>query len=178
MAKMTKAKLFALALCVAVALTLVAIPAASATTQRTPAHGVWSWGEDYGPFSFVPGKTVGGNQFFTGVEYGGWTGTFEGTSYEPFKGIIFKSGTLWAIITINFEGTVFGQNGTAVMKLTVDAPPDVTMGGTWVIVSGSGGLRHLHGFGTWEYEGDIPTGDPDVAPDTSYGNYDGTVWMH
>ena len=176
---MTKGRSFALALCIAVALTLVAIPAAGATTQRADASGVWSWGGNYGDFVFDPGKLVGGNQFFTGHEHGGWTGTFEGTSYEPFTGIIFKSGTLWAIITINFEGTVFGQSGTAVMKLTVNAPPPpVTMGGRWVIVSGSGGLRHLHGFGTWIYVGDIPTGDPDVPPDTSYADYDGTVWMH
>ena len=175
---MTKARLFVLALCIAVALILVAIPAAGATTQRTDASGVWSWGEDYGPFAFVPGKLVDGNQFFTGYEYGGWTGTFTGTSYEPFKGIVFKSGTLWAIITINFTGTVFGQSGTAVMKLTVNAPPDVTMGGRWLIVSGSGGLRHLHGFGTWTYAGDFPPGDADVPADTSYGDYDGTVWMH
>ena len=104
---MTKARLSLVALCIAVALTLVAIPAAGATTQRTAASGVWSSGEDYGPFVFVPGKLVGGNQFFTGYEYGGWTGTFTGTSYEPFKGIVFKSGTLWAIITINFGGTVW-----------------------------------------------------------------------
>ena len=26
---------------------------------------------------------------------------------QPFKGIVFKSGTLWAIITINFGGTVW-----------------------------------------------------------------------
>jgi hypothetical protein len=178
MGKMTKARWFALALCIAVALTLVAIPVAGATTQRTDASGVWSWGEDYGPFSFDPGKTVGGNQFFTGYEYGGWTGTFTGTSYEPFHGIVFKSGTLWAIITINFEGTVLGQSGTAVMKLTVNAPPDATMGGRWVIVDGSGGLRRLHGSGSWIYVGDIPTGDDTVPPDTSFGDYEGTVWMH
>ena len=175
---MTKARWLVLALCIAVALTLVAIPAAGATTQRTDACGVWSWGEDYGPFSFVPGKLVGGNQFFAGDEYGGWTGTFTGTSYEPFKGIVFKSGTLWAIISINFEGTVFGQSGTAVMKLTVSAPPDVTMGGRWVIVSGSGGLRHLHGFGTWIYAGDYPPDEEGGPSDTSYADYDGTVWMH
>ena len=175
---MTKARLVTLALCIAVALTLVAIPAAGATTQRTDASGVWSWGEDYGPFVFDPGKLVGGNQFFTGYEYGGWTGTFTGTSYEPFKGIVFKSGTLWAIITIDFEGSVLGRSGSAVMKLTVNAPPDVAMGGRWVVVSGSGGLRHLHGSGTWTYAGDVPSEDPDVPPDTSFADYDGTVWMH
>lgn len=175
---MTKARRSALIICVAAALILVAVPAAGATTQRTDASGVWSWGEDYGPFVFDPGKLVDGNQFFTGYEYGGWTGTFEGTSYEPFRGIVFKSGTLWAIITINFAGSVLGQTGTAVMKLTVNAPPDATMGGRWQIVSGTGGLRHLHGFGTWINVGDVPTGDPDVPPDTSYGDYEGTVWMH
>jgi len=162
---MTKARLFALALCLAVALTLMAVPAAGAATQRTAANGVWSWwgGE------FVPGNVADGNQFFTGYEYGAWTGTFDGTSYEPFKGVVFKSGTLWAIITINFTGTVLGEHGTAVMKLTVNAPPDVTMGGRWEIVSGSGGLRHLHGFGTWIYVGDAAT--------YSYGDYEGKVWM-
>jgi hypothetical protein len=176
MVKMTKARRFALALCIVAVLTLVAIPAADAGTQRTDASGVWSWGEDYGPFSFVPGKLVGGNQFFTGYEYGGWTGTFTGTSYEPFKGIVFKDGTLWAVITINLEGAVFGRRGTAVMKLTVNAPPDVTMDGRWVIVDGSGGLRHLRGCGTWIYAGDIPTEDGS-EPDTSYADYEGMVWM-
>jgi hypothetical protein len=57
------------------------------------------------------------------------------------------------------------------MKVTVNAPPDVTMGGTWVIVDGSGGLRHLHGFGKWVYVGDIP-------PGTSFADYEGRVWMH
>jgi len=175
---MTKARSFALALCIAVALTLVAIPAAGATTQRTDASGVWSWGENYGGSAFDLGKLVGGNQFFTGYEYGGWTGTFTGTSYEPFEGIIFKSGTLWAIITINFTGTVFGKSGTAVMKLTVNAPPPpVTMGGRWVIVSGSGGLRHLHGFGTWTFVNDVFSDDGEIVL-YSYADYDGTVWMH
>jgi hypothetical protein len=170
MVEMKKARWFALALCIAVALTLVAIPAAGAAPSRTDASGVWSWGDEYGPFSFVPGKVICGNQLFTGYEYGGWTGTFTGTSYEPFEGIVFKNGTLWAVITINFQGTVFGQSGSAVMKLTVNAPPDVTMGGSWVIVSGSGGLRNLHGFGSWTYVGDAAT--------YSYADYAGTVWMH
>ncbi len=167
---MRKTRWAILLACVAVALTVMVVPAAGATPAHTAASGVWSWGGDYGGSDFVVAKVVGGNQFFTGYEYGGWTGTFTGTSYEPFNGVIFKSGTMWAIITINFTGTVLGENGTAVMKLTVNAPPPpAIMGGRWAIVSGSGGLRHLHGFGTWIWVADMAT--------YSYGNYDGTVWM-
>ena len=107
--------------------------------------------------------------FFTGYEYGNWAGTFQGTSYEPYRGIAFSNGVMWALITIEFTGTVDGHSGTAMMQLTVNAPPDVTMDGKWVITSGTGGLRHLHGFGSWTYVGS--------NDDFSWADYSGTVWV-
>jgi hypothetical protein len=165
---MRNAKIALYVLCVAVLMTVVLVPAAGASPDRVAASGQWTWwgGE------FVPGKVVAGNQLFSGWENGAWTGTFQGSSYEPFWGISFKDGSMWALITINFEGSVNGRRGSAVMQLTVNAPPadtGVAMNGRWVITSGSGGLRGLQGAGTWVFTG---------ANDTNgFADYCGAVWL-
>ena len=70
------------------------------------------------------------------------------------------------IIERVFEGTVNGISGTLLMHLEIKQPVPATPGsgkGTWVIISGTGGLSNLQGQGTWtnfaldilEYEGQI-----------------------
>ncbi|MFH0916896.1 MAG: hypothetical protein V1912_10695 [bacterium] len=135
------------------ALALVLPGAASAKVDTPDRHyavsGEWSWWGE--PDSLVVDKVIGGNTFFHGHEHGWFTVTFASTepTFEPYVGKVSKDGSMWAIITISFTGTVGGVPGTAVIRLTVNAVPGETMGGRWVIVSGSGGLRHLHGMGTW-----------------------------
>jgi len=53
----------------------------------------------------------------------------------------------------------------------VNALPGETMGGRWVILSGSGGLERLHGMGTWVDK--TPGGSP-----TGLADYSGEYWLH
>jgi hypothetical protein len=125
--------------------------------------GVWSWTEG----EFIPDDLVGDRQYFHGHEHGTWTGTFEGTALEPYFGVLFDSGKLWAVIMIDFTGTVDGVSGEALIRLTVKADLVGNMGGHWKVVRGTGGLRHLRGQGTWIYTGDSADGM------TGYADYSG-----
>ncbi len=161
------------------------LPGAASAKVDTPDHhyavsGEWSWWGDPDPNSFILDKVVGitgegehatANAFFHGWEWGAWTGTFVGNSYEPFVAVGHKNGTLWAIITIKFTGTVGGVSGEATIRLTVNALPGETMGGRWVILSGSGGLERLHGMGTW-----VDKTTPESP--TGVAEYSGEYWLH
>jgi hypothetical protein len=166
------------------ALALLLPGAASAKVDNQDHHygvsGEWSWWGDPDPNSFVVDKVVGisgegdlppANVFVHGWEWGAWTGTFVGSSYEPLRAVFHKNGNLWGIITINFTGTVAGVSGEAVIRLTVNGTPEERMHGRWVIISGSGGLDGLHGMGTWmdKTPPDYPTGLAD---------YSGECWLH
>ena len=155
------------ALALLAGLVLPSTAAATRSPQLDPrwanAAGVWSWTEG----EFIADDLVGDRQYFHGHEHGTWTGTFEGTAFEPFFGYMFGTGRLWAVIMIDFTGTANGVSGEALIRLIVTADPVGNMGGTWKVVRGTGGLRHLRGHGTWVYTGDSADGL------TSYADYSG-----
>jgi hypothetical protein len=166
---MRKASAATLAVVIVVALVALLAPAAGATTP-TSVSGVWSWHGGEG-FNTDP---LGGDMYIYGYELGNWTGSFQGNSYEPYTGVIRALGTLdqsvWAIITVNFQGKVNGVRGEAVMQLNVEEPATGGIFGEWAIMSGTGGLRHLRGAGTWVYT--------HSSADEVYGfaDYTGAVW--
>ncbi len=78
----------------------------------------------------------------------------------------------WSKMDRVFTGTVLGVSGGFVMRLEAKGYGNQVRGaayydleGTWVIISGTGGLANLHGQGTWwhtrtgftglEYEGQV-----------------------
>jgi urocanate hydratase len=79
-----------------------------------------------------------------------WLGDFEGTAVSPFLFVQRPSGSIEAWIYTEFEGTVLGEyEGTFVMMAVYKAPSDSTeWHGEWVILSGTGDLANLRGFGT------------------------------
>jgi hypothetical protein len=141
------------------------------TPALVPASGIWSW---YGVEDFWGWNAILGDQLYAwdNGERGTWTGTFSGISYEPYSVMVdLATDNLWALITINFRGTVAGHRGTAVIGLTVDSPSPFgeTMGGHWVVMSGTGGLRHLFGAGLWKFTGSDET--------HGYADYWGAYWL-
>jgi len=141
------------------------------TPVLAPASGVWTWwGVDGGYWE----SSLGSNLYFwSNGERGSWTGTFNGTSVEPYSGVVGSNDTMWALITINFRGKVAGHRGSAVIGLTVDSPSPFgdTMGGHWAVMSGTGGLKHLFGLGLWEFTGTDETGT------YGYADYTGAYWL-
>ena len=146
--------------------------AASARSMPTPvispASGTWTWWYVDGGFSWDADYN-GWSFHFNNAERGRWTGTFRGTSVEPWSFYIDADGNAWALISIHFKGRVHGHGGTAVIQLTVDLPygsPSDEMGGHWAVASSTGGLRHLFGMGTWSIK--------DPSP---YAKYTGFYWL-
>lgn len=155
-------KLFALVSTVIV-LSLLVMPALAA--QEKVPDGIWSYNSE-----FVNIRVVGGNMFISITDVGMWSGTFEGTSDDVGEVAVYRSG-LWNYWgTVEFTGEVDGVSGTLTMKVHGIRPDaDSEWDGTWVIISGTGGLATLRGQGTWwgmgapgpgvwgdvEYEGDV-----------------------
>ena len=158
---------------VLLALVLVLPGAASArgcTPQHYAASGIWGVYR----VDFDTMKEVGGYTLATGTEYANWTGAFQGSSVEPWKGVFFPpfpDGGYRLLITSNFEGSVYAApgellgTGRALIVITARAAPGGAPSGTWTVARGSEGLRHLCGRGTWE------------ATDTGL-LYTGEVWLH
>jgi hypothetical protein len=148
----------ALAGCAILLLALSFIPATAAPKHeprvaRSAAEGVWTWvntGWD------VWKETPRGVQYVSGTEEGTWTGTFEGSSIDGFGAEIRPDDTLWALLTISFEGTVDGRTGRLeILTTAVARDPDRPMRGRWTIISGTGDLANLRGQGTWYYDPDV-----------------------
>lgn len=158
---------------VLLALVLVLPGAASArgcTPQHYAASAIW----EVTDVAFDTMKEVGGYTLATGTEYANWTGAFEGSSVEPWKGVFFPpfgDGGYLLLITSNFEGSVYATpgeplgTGRALIVITARAAPGGDPSGTWTVARGSEGLRHLCGRGTWE------------ATETGL-LYTGEVWLH
>ena len=168
---MKKARWSLLAVIIVVALTVVLAPAAAANPVGppvlAPASGVWTW--TYVDFGISWESMLGGWTYdFNNAERGVWTGTFRGTSVEPWSFYINPDGDMWALITIDFRGKVAGHRGTAQMALTVEIPANSTapMSGSWAVQSGKGGLKHLFGIGTWVYD--------EAA---GHADYTGAYWL-
>ena len=138
-----------ISLACAVAL-LAALSFAAPARATTPAavSGTWDWDG----LTWVTEKVVGGNEFFSGTEATartGWSGSFEGESFDTYTGVIHRGGTLIAQLTINFDGTVLGRSGTMVMEINCLANRGHGFEGAWRITRGTGDLEGLHGTGTW-----------------------------
>jgi hypothetical protein len=133
----------------------------------TEVSGTWSWVS----VSYAQTPLDDGSILAAGTRAGTWTGTLEGTSYDvfemtwtpPFGDTVH--GVAWGTLTAVFTGRVGGRNGTLRILLTMREPADdPVITGTWVIVSGTKGLRPVRGGGTW------------VSSDVdSSATYDGTV---
>lgn len=168
-----------LLLCLLVTCTLALAPVAGALPHRglalaadetaapapVPVSGGWKiWGIEGPATEPDPAGTV----YIWGHEHGIWSGSFEGTSYEPYTGWVRADGYVWAIITVKFTGRCNGIPGKFTMQLTVEEPPGGDVYGQWAIISGSRGLRDLRGAGTW-----LLTDADDVYV---YADYEGFVW--
>ena len=90
---MRRTKWVILALTLAVLLTVAMAPAASAQRACTPvfapAAGEWTWIGDEDSVKVV--DLQNGDSYLTGFEVGTWTGTFDGTAYEPFEAMFVGS---------------------------------------------------------------------------------------
>jgi hypothetical protein len=161
------------------ALLLCAIVAPASQASQSPAmppvlseaSGVWSWTYTDVGFGW-DAALLGWTYAFNNQERGVWTGTFTGTSVEPWVYFADPDGNLWAMITIHFKGTVAGRHGKADIALAVDVPAgsEEPMGGQWSVVHSQGGLDRLHGLGTWVWTRD------DEAAGLSFADYSGAIW--
>ncbi len=159
---MTKVRAAVLLGCVAAVLALVLVAAAGAAPpgSRTPVSGHWTWINN--------GATVAdldtGEQVVSGDEYGTWTGTFKGTSYDVFEMTFAPPiwvteadkewGRAWGTLTATFKGTIGGKRGMATIYFTIREEANTwVMTGTWVILSGTKALKHVSGSGTWVSSG-------------------------
>jgi type 1 fimbria pilin len=99
-----------------------------------------------GTYTFTGERTADGNTFVTGVfDADTFSGTFSGTAPNIFRLILNPSG-LNVQIYFTFTGTVNGVSGTCVIKFQGNgAGIGMPIKGTWVILSGTGGLANLHG---------------------------------
>jgi hypothetical protein len=117
-------------------------------TSPTNVSGTWDWDN----LTWVTEKMAGGNEIFSGTEATartGWSGSFEGDSFDTFSGVFHRSGVLTATLLVYFDGSVLGRSGTMTMHVTCLGAPDGGFGGSWVIKDGAGGLEGLHGQGRW-----------------------------
>ncbi len=118
----------------------------------TAVSGTWDWDN----LTWVTEKMAGGNEIFSGTEATartGWSGSFEGNSFDTFAGVIHRSGVLTATLLVCFDGSALGRSGTMTMHVTCLGAPDGSFGGSWVIKDGAGGLEGLRGQGRWGFWG-------------------------
>ncbi len=127
-----------------------AIRASPGTT--TEVSGAWSWVS----VSYAQTPLDDGSILAAGTRAGTWTGTLRGSSYDvfemtwtpPFGDTVH--GAAWGTLTAVFTGRVSGRHGTLTLLFSMREPADdALLSGTWVIVSGTKGLRHVRGSGTW-----------------------------
>jgi len=139
-----RSMMFLITILVVVLLSVLSVPVSAGPPEN--AKGLWQ----YQPF-ILDVKKAGCNTFLTTFENGMWTGTFDGTSTEDGKVVIYCSGA-WsfnAIVSFN-EVSVNGKEGTLKMSVVGSTPDEFTdWEGEWVILSGTGELANLRGQGIW-----------------------------
>ena len=122
--------------------------------------GGWTWENNSATVSDGPGGTM----VFAGDEFGAWTGSFRGTSYDVFTMTFYPPleteanpkvlGPAMGDLTATFTGKVGVNRGTMTMYFTIWEPADsYVMTGTWTILSGTKALKHVRGSGTWVSSG-------------------------
>jgi hypothetical protein len=133
----------------------------------TEVSGAWSWVS----VSYAQTPLDDGCILAAGTRAGTWTGTLEGSSYDVFEMTWAPPfgdrvhGAAWGTLTAVFTGRVGGRNGSLTVLLSMREPADdALLSGTWVIASGTKGLRYVRGSGTW-----IGSGVDSSA------TYDGTI---
>jgi hypothetical protein len=139
-------------------LAMAVAPAALAAPPCTTTHvsGNWSWVNNSATITTLDN----GDMLVDGDEYGTWTGTFAGSSYDVFEMTFAPPlegpewGAAWGTLTATFKGKVGGKNGHMTMFFTIrEAANSTVMTGTWVILSGTKALKHVSGSGTWVSSG-------------------------
>jgi hypothetical protein len=129
----------------ALALMLPAAAIAKPPGTTTAVSGDWSWVTNSFNVTPLPNDAVR----VDGDEYGTWTGTFTGSSYDVFQ-MIGTPDITTGSLTALFTGWVGDKYGSMTMYFTISQPADdPVMGGTWVILSGTKALKHITGSGTW-----------------------------
>ena len=109
----------------------------------------------------VESRVVGGNTIITDVVAGSLTGLFSGPIVAERRIVLHPNGTITGQALETFTGSVAaptgGQAGGLVFRLvfTGDAAAG-TFSGSFIILSGTGGLANLHGHGT--FDGSLITG--------------------
>jgi hypothetical protein len=142
-----KKSLFVL-LSVIMLLSILTIPA-FATQPDDSVEGVWCYALTKADYYKFPG----GNIFQDLDDNGFWIGTFFGESVDDGRLIIHPSGYIIFKSSVTFESVeVNGKTGGLEMVVNgwipVGAPYSESVG-TWVITKSIGGLKGLHGLGTW-----------------------------
>jgi len=108
---------------------------------------MWSWEGD----TWIERDHPNGSFMAMGDENGVWTGTISGPSHEDFVAQWDKAGDLRATLWSTFTGAeVNGAHGDMTMRISCVAPADGSFfGGEWKILTGTEGLTHVRGEGTW-----------------------------
>ncbi len=98
------------------------------------------------PFTLTGERTADGNTFLTGTFVDDvFEGTFVGTASNVF-GLVLNPSGLNVQLYFTFTGTVNGIPGTCIIKFQGNGEGILMpIKGTWVILSGTGGLTNLHG---------------------------------
>jgi hypothetical protein len=143
------------AVSIALLLVLALAPAAAAapTGTTTKVSSEWTWVNTGATFTDLPDGSIR----FAGTESGTFTGTFKGTSYDVFEILWLPPtddpehwGASVGSLTAEFKGWVGGKRGAMTIYFTIWSPPDgMVYSGTWVTMSGTAGLKHVSGSGTW-----------------------------
>ena len=105
----------------------------------------------------------GGNTFMTTTEVVTYYGAMSGSFTDVSNVVMYASGN-WTYRAVGtFVGTVSGKSGSLEMMMLGTRPDAFSeWQGTWVILSGTGALKNLHGEGTFWGLG--YTGNPPEAP--------------
>jgi hypothetical protein len=135
-------------------------PTAEARGGGSTVSGTWTWTNTGGTVLDLAGD----GQVHNGTETSVWTGTFEGRSSDIYQMIQASPSTGpfgpgYGTQTNVFTGKVGGNRGTMIMYVTYWWPAGEARSytGTWLILTGTGGLTGLSGGGTWEGGGGAAT---------------------
>jgi hypothetical protein len=138
-------KMLLMPLIVSMVALLFVLPIPVKSTQPTEANGTF----DY-TFEILNMRFAGPNTFLYAVEHDTWTGTFTGTSESFFRVGIFSKAGFWNVwLEGTFTGWVLDKYGTMTFNLVGKKPDGGEWYGQWVILSGTGDLKDLHGQGNW-----------------------------
>ncbi len=186
---MKKAAVVAVAILIVAGLLSTSLSLANATPS-TPVSGRWVGTPGSAIFSNI--KIAGGNVFLDVYNKGPYvSGDILGSFEQTFTAVVHygdpeiaknietipipqrpDADFNWIKMERVFTGTVLGVPGGLTIRLeakgygnTLRGPACYDLEGTWVIISGTGGLANLHGQGTWwhsktgftglEYEGQV-----------------------